>query len=136
MVAKLEKLKLLKVIIFKMKKLFLLVTYQLLLVSIVSAQWLVKTIPVGDNPKDLVYNSTNNKVYCANVFGNNVTVIDKYDSVIKTIQVGNMPDALVYNSINNKIYCANDDSNTVTVIDGASDSVIVTIIGVKYTGLD
>jgi YVTN family beta-propeller protein len=92
-----------------------------------NAQWLEATIPVGDNPRPMVYNSTNNKVYCANVFGNNVTVIDKYNSVIRTIPVGEEPQAFSYNSLNNKVYCANGDSDDVTVIDGAYDTVIKTI---------
>jgi YVTN family beta-propeller protein len=110
-----------------MKNFILLVTCHFILVTVSSAQWLEATIPVGDNPWALVYNSTDDKIYCANVYGNNVTVIDKYNSVIKTIPVGVEPNALVYNSINNKVYCANQVSNTVTVIDGATDSIITTI---------
>ena len=52
----------------------------------------ITTIPVGDRPWALVYNSTNNKVYCANAYSNNVTVIDgATDSVITTITVGSWP---------------------------------------------
>jgi YVTN family beta-propeller protein len=90
-------------------------------------QWLEATVPVGDYPHTLVYNSTDNKVYCANVQSNNVTVIDKYNSVIKTITVGDQAWALVYNSLNNKIYCANRGNNNVTVINSATDSVITTV---------
>jgi YVTN family beta-propeller protein len=111
----------------RFKVLFSLIICRFALVTILSAQWLEETIPVGSNPWDLVYNSTNNKVYCANLYSDNVTVIDKYNSVITTITVGDRPDALVYNPLNNKVYCANGDGNNVTVIDGASDSVITTI---------
>jgi DNA-binding beta-propeller fold protein YncE len=35
----------------------------------------IATIPVGDAPQALVWNSTNNKVYCANEHSFSVTVI-------------------------------------------------------------
>ena len=104
-----------------------LVTLYLALVSILTAQWLEATIPVGDNPHTLVYNSTDNKVYCANVFSNNVTVIDNYNSVIKTIPVDEQPSALGYNFLNDKVYCGNELGRTVTVIEGVTDSVLTII---------
>ena len=84
-----------------MKKLFLLVTYHLLIMTIISAQWLKATIPVGDNPWDLIYNPLNNKVYCANDWSNTVSVLDDTsDSVITTIPVGSSPRA--WNPIQNR----------------------------------
>jgi YVTN family beta-propeller protein len=90
-----------------MRNFISLVTLHLALCTILSAQWLEDTIPVGDSPWTLIYNSLNNKVYCANRYSNNVTVIDKNNSVIKTIPVGESPVALAYNSLNIKVYCAN-----------------------------
>jgi YVTN family beta-propeller protein len=88
----------------------------------------ITTIPAGDHPWALGYNFTNNKVYCANAYSNNVSVIDgAADSVITTITVGGWPYALAYNSMNKKVYCANSTSDNVTIIDGATDSVIKTI---------
>jgi len=79
----------------------------------------IATIPVGDRPCALVWNSTNNKVYCANFASDNVSVIDGVTNrVIATIPVGYDPRALVWNSTNNKVYCANVGSGNVTVIDG------------------
>jgi YVTN family beta-propeller protein len=76
----------------------------------------------------LVYNPTNNKVYCANWDSDNVTVIDgATNAVITTIAVGSWPCALVYNPTNNKVYCANCGSDNVTVIDAATNAVITTI---------
>ncbi|MGB7055948.1 MAG: hypothetical protein WBE28_11580, partial [bacterium] len=72
---------------------------------LVSAQWFETTITVGEVPGPLVYNPTNNKVYCANEGSANVTVIDgATNGVITTIGVGNSPCALVYNPTNNKVY--------------------------------
>ncbi len=75
---------------------------------------------------DLAWNSTNNKVYCANFGG--VTIIDsETDSVMTSIFLGVGFRNLIWNSINNKIYCANYDSAGVIIIDGANDSLITTI---------
>ncbi|MEO0182771.1 MAG: FlgD immunoglobulin-like domain containing protein [candidate division WOR-3 bacterium] len=88
----------------------------------------IAAIPVGVKISDLCYNPTNNKVYCANYFSNDVTVIDgATDSVITTIRVGSQPCALCYNSTNNKVYCASYYGNNVTVIDGVTNNVITTI---------
>jgi len=76
----------------------------------------------------LVYNLNYNKVYCANAWSDDVTVINgTTNAVIKTIAVGSQPNALVYNSTNNKVYCSSYYGNNVTVIDGATDAVITTI---------
>ena len=99
-----------------------------LIFSIGQSQWLETTILVDSGPYALVWNSVNNKVYCANEYNANVTVIDgTNNSVITTIPVGNDHYALVWNSANNKVYCANVGSANVTVIDGANDSIITTI---------
>jgi YVTN family beta-propeller protein len=61
-------------------------------ITLTNAQWLETTITVGDFPGALVYNPTNNKVYCANEGSASVTVIDgATNTVITTIGVGNSP---------------------------------------------
>ncbi|MCX6844594.1 MAG: YncE family protein, partial [candidate division WOR-3 bacterium] len=68
------------------------------------------------------------KVYCANYYSDNVTVIDgATNGVIATVAVGTSPCALCYNPTNNKVYCANRYSDNMTVIDGATNSVIATV---------
>jgi YVTN family beta-propeller protein len=60
--------------------------------SPVSAQWLEKTIAVDSGPRVLCYNSLEDKVYCANSYGNTVSVIDcSTNSVARTVAVGQMP---------------------------------------------
>jgi len=87
----------------------------------------IATIPARGNPTALVYNSTDNKIYCANKGIDSVTIIDgEGDSTIATVGVGNTPYALAYNPTNNKIYCANQYSDNVTIIDGGSNAVIGT----------
>jgi len=109
-------------------KVILGITLTCLFFSIGQSQWLETTITVDTIPYALIWNSTNNKVYCANYYSDDVTVIDgTNNSVIITIPVGDYPRALVWNSANNKVYCANEGSSDVTVIDGANNSVITTI---------
>ncbi len=57
------------------KRLNCLIVVGLLFACTINGQWLKTTIPVGDYPCDIAWNSTNNKVYCANVFSDTVTVI-------------------------------------------------------------
>ena len=73
-------------------------------------------IPAGEAIHDLVWNSTNNKVYSANYYSNSVTIIDgATNSVIAAIPVGNYPRALVWNSINNRTYVANEVRNLILI---------------------
>jgi YVTN family beta-propeller protein len=84
---------------------------------------------VGSGPEALCYNPHDNKVYCANDWGDSVTVIDgSSNQVVATLAVGSGPSALCYGVQNNKVYCANSyNSGTVTVIDGSSNQVIATV---------
>jgi YVTN family beta-propeller protein len=87
----------------------------------------IARIPAG-SPAVLCYNPTNNKVYCANLYSNNVTVIDgATNGVLATVVTGGGPAALCYNPTDNKVYSANSGSNDATVIDGATDSVVATV---------
>jgi YVTN family beta-propeller protein len=112
-----------------MKKIVLLsFIFTLSLPSVLYCQYLETIIPVGSYPRALVYNSTNQKVYCANMGSNTATVINATNNqVITTIRVGSEPCALAYNNINNKIYCANQQSNDVSIINGATNEVLNTI---------
>ena len=50
---------------------------------------MIATIPVGGGPYALVWNSTNNRVYCANEESDNVSVIDgEANQAITTIPSG------------------------------------------------
>lgn len=90
----------------------------------------INYLDAGDNPVALLYNPTQNKIYCANYGSNNVTVIESDvldDKVIDTVSVGTNPIALCYNSTEDTIYVANYDSNNVTVISGVDESIVATI---------
>ncbi|MEO0076056.1 MAG: T9SS type A sorting domain-containing protein [candidate division WOR-3 bacterium] len=99
------------------------------LLSAQNMVYIETTIPVGSYPYVFAYNpQPYNKVYCANIGSNTVTIIDNWsNAVIATIRVGQEPCAFAYNSTNNKIYCANQKSNDVSIIDGTTNEVINTI---------
>lgn len=62
----------------------------------------IAQIPTGSNISALCWNSTNNQVYCANYWGNNLSVIDgQINQAINPIPVVDAPCALAWNSIQN-----------------------------------
>jgi YVTN family beta-propeller protein len=80
-----------------------------------------------NNPYALVYNSFNNKIYCALNRRDTLAIINGFtDSIIRKLTVGYRPLALVYNPISNKIYCATSH-DSLAIIDGVSDSIITTV---------
>jgi YVTN family beta-propeller protein len=98
------------------------------LLSAVHAQWLETTVPVGDYPTLLCYNSRENKVYCAYLEGDSVTVIDgATNQVIAEIAVGPEVTGLCYNPAANKVYCSYWNDGVVTVMCGDGDTVIAQV---------
>jgi YVTN family beta-propeller protein len=100
------------------------------LVTPANAQWLDTTIalPETSYPFAFCYNSENDKVYCANMLGYTVGVIDGATNLLAALlPTGGEPRSLCYNPAYNKIYCATTMDAEVVVIDGASDSVVKTI---------
>jgi YVTN family beta-propeller protein len=88
----------------------------------------VMTIPVGDAPFAIAFNSDNGYMYVTNAASARVTVIDgSTNEVIKTIPVGNAPEAIAFNSDNGYVYVTNRNSDTVSVIDSSTNEVIKTI---------
>src|SRR2546426_2269223 len=83
----------------------------------------IATIPVGDYPFGVAYDSGNGYVYVANYNSNNVngsntvSVIDG-TTIVATIPVGSNPDALAYDSQKGYVYVANYGSGNVSVISG------------------
>jgi len=74
-------------------------------------------------------NTTTNKIYISNYFGNDVTVIDGASNAITTVSAGTNPGAVAVNLATNKIYVANLNSSNVTVIDGASNTTTTVSAG-------
>lgn len=77
----------------------------------------IASILIGPGFRTLIWNSINNKVYCANYDSASVTIIDgANNSVITTVPVGNGPFALTWNLMQNRTYVANWSSSNVSVI--------------------
>ncbi len=94
-------------------------------------------LPSGSSPSDLAWNSTDNRLYCANSATNNVSVIDcATNSITATVGVGSNPDWLEWNATNNTVYCSNWGSDNITVFNGATNAYITTIpVGSHPVGL-
>ncbi len=107
---------------------------------------LVRTIAVGSHPVGVAVNATTQKIYVANSFNNDISVIDGVtNSVTSTISSPQIiaPGAVAVNPTTNTIYVANGQScftcpaaNNLAVIDGASGSVTTTIpVGTSPAGI-
>ncbi len=90
-----------------------------------SGDSLVRLIGVGDEPSALVYDPTDNHLYCANRLGNSVSVIDcGQDSVVGSVWVGAGPVALALHRARNRLYCADRTASCIAVVDIASLSLV------------
>ena len=102
------------------------------LVGIANADSLTSTIPVGNGPTGLAYDSRNGKVYVTDFNAGAVSVIDSNtNQVISTIPLGSntSPVDLAFDSENGKVYVSNFNAGTVSVIDGNTNQVTGTIQG-------
>jgi YVTN family beta-propeller protein len=93
------------------------------------AQYWEASIPTGQEPIEVIWNPTANKVYTANLVGGTVTVIDGATNQVRaTLPVGPYPGGLSCNPKTNKVYvcCFGDEPSDyiVAVIDGSGDSVL------------
>ncbi|MDH5185857.1 MAG: beta-propeller fold lactonase family protein [candidate division WOR-3 bacterium] len=112
---------------------FIFVVILIVSLELLYGQWLETTIDIAPDSGTIafVWNPNNNRLYCANEWTNNVTVIDcATNQIITRIPVGSRPhshQALALNRINNKVYCANWSSDNVTVINCNTNQVDATI---------
>ena len=91
------------------------------------------TIATGVRPIDLAFNPVNEQLYVANLFSDDVTVIDTTtENVSTTLVVGTDPLGVGINPTNGEIYVANSSDDTVSVFD-ATDNLVTTIAGVGTT---
>src|SRR5664280_2151239 len=133
----------------------------LLLVLIVSfaatglpavAQQVIATVPVGIQPGQAAVNPVTNKIYVANLCGDDpnchsnatVTAIDGVTNNTRSVNVGYYPGGTAVNPVTNRIYIPNQcgdpfcqtHDGTVSVIDGVSNNVIATVpVGYDPYGL-
>ncbi len=126
-------------------ELVLLILLAVLTASSSVAQVVIATLPVGNNPSGIAFNSVTNKIYVANSLCNTVpcpspgtvSIIDGVTHTTTTVNVGISPGAVAVNSTTNKVYvanlCGNDPTcqsqGTVTVIDGATLATTTLTVG-------
>jgi YVTN family beta-propeller protein len=99
---------------------------------------IVASVPVGEDPKALCYNATEDKVYSVNNDESTVTVVDcRADTVAATVTVPEGPEFLFYSPTGNKLYCwgrGREVGMWVAAIDGAGDTVLAVVgIGGEYS---
>ena len=93
---------------------------------------MVKNIPVGYNPIYIAARRDVNRIYVANSFSNDVSVIDtNTNAVVKNIPVGDYPTAVALSMPRENhypyVYVANTRSHSVSVIDGTTNAVVKNI---------
>jgi len=104
----------------------------------INADRVIATIPVGENPIDIIASNESGKVYVTNSGSNSISIIDsKTNEVIESIPVGSTPQGLgqiFHNETNDRsgpavatVYVVNTASDTVSAINGNTNKVIDTI---------
>src|SRR5207249_2310768 len=104
-------------------------------VRVIDGTNVLSTVPVGNGPFGVAYDSGNGYVYVTNLGSNNVSVING-TTLVAAVPVGVNPEGLAYNSGNGYVYVTNMGSNDVSVIEGTtvvgSISVGIQPEGVAY----
>ncbi len=91
---------------------------------------LIITIQVEQSPRDMIFNSTGEKLYVANYDSHSISVISVQDNSVKTIQLDTFePLKFALVSQHNKLYLACEGENKVAVIDTNTDAVKYITVG-------
>ena len=89
----------------------------------------------GNSPSAIAVTPDGKRVYVANQFGNNVSVITTTTtppSVIATLAVGNFPNGVAVGPAGNRVYVANTASGNVSVIDNTmTPPSVISSIGLE-----
>ncbi len=95
----------------------------------------VATIPVGNFPQSLAYDSDNKEMYVTNFEDKTVSAIDtsKNQVVGNPIPVGNQPFGIAYDSDTKEMYMTNVGDDSVSVIDTSKNQVVGNLIPVKLS---
>ena len=90
----------------------------------VSAQ---TTIAAGNSPAAIAVNAATNKVYVANEFSDNVTVIDGATNATRTVAVCKRPQYIAVNTKTNKVFVNCGTDSSLSIIDGRTAAVTATL---------
>ncbi len=123
-----------------------LVSFVVALASSASAQSVIATVPVAQDPTLVAVNSATNKIYVVSEGGGTgtygaVTVIDGATNATVTVGVESSPSPVAVNPANNKVYVVNfcglgncAAASTVSIIHGTTLATTVTV-GHVATGI-
>ena len=93
----------------------------------------IGTIPVGANPLGVAITPDGKKVYVANRYSNNISVIDTgTNKVIASVKAGLGPSGVTVNQAGTKLYVTNCEDGTISVIDTNSDTIAATLPAGKW----
>ena len=88
----------------------------------------LRRVSLGYSVGAMLYNSHQDKVYCADASGHEVAVIDPAAETIRAIvPVGGWPNALCSNGNGTRVYCASGGNPRLSVIDAVADTVVAAI---------
>ena len=93
------------------------------------ADSVIATIPVGNYPIGVAYDSNDSRVYVPDYVSRSVSVIDTKTNTVNAtdIPIGSELQGIAYDSNDGRVYVANLGSNTVSVIDTKTNTVNATI---------
>jgi YVTN family beta-propeller protein len=97
-----------------------------------STNTVVATIPVGESPYNIAYDSAKGELFVTNSYDNTVSVIsDSTNTVVATIPVGTEPFSIAYDSGKSEIFVVNFSTDTrnysLSVISDSTNTVVATV---------
>jgi YVTN family beta-propeller protein len=92
----------------------------------------VATIPVGESPYNIAYDSAKGELFVTNSYDSTVSVIsDNTNTVVATIPVGTEPFGIAYDSGKGEIFVGNEETDTrnysLSVISDITNTVVETV---------
>ncbi len=88
------------------------------------ADSVITTIPVGNYPIGVAYDSHDGRVYVTNYVSRSISVIDTSTNTVNVtdIPVGSELQGIAYDSQDGRVYVTNSNSNSVSVIDTSTNT--------------
>jgi YVTN family beta-propeller protein len=93
------------------------------------AKNVIATLPAGADSRAVAVNATTNRIYVANEFSDDVTIIDGATNAVSTVKVGPRPQYIAVSAATNRVFVSNAGDATLSVIDAATLTVKTLAIG-------
>ncbi len=90
---------------------------------------LLRSLPAGDGPSEVAYDSADQRIFVTNDCGNSVTVLDAANDseVRENLPVGQEPYGVAYDPANDTVWIANENSQILTVLNGSTLRTVATV---------